>query len=276
MSAFNIPHDDLYNPCIKAFNNLGGSATNLELEEEVIRILELSDEEANDIHKNNITKINYRLGWAKYYLKKYGILENSSRGVWVLTNDGRKIGEVDKTEVNQKVRAYNRERRERLDEEISNEDEPRWQDKLLETLKKMDPAAFERLSQLLLRELGFNNVEVTGKSGDGGIDGKGILKIGSVISFRIVFQCKRYKESVSSSVVRDFRGAFQGRADKGLLISTGSFTRDAKTEAQRDGALAIDLIDGEELATKLKELGLGITVRLVEETIIDDEWFNSI
>ena len=137
----------------------------------------------------------------------------------------------------------------------------------------MEPDAFERLCQRLLRELGFKNVEVTGRSGDGGIDGKGILNIGSVITFRVVFQCKRYKDSVSSNVVRDFRGAVQGRADKGLIITTGSFTRDARAEAQRDGALTIDLLDGNELAQKLKDLGLGVKVIMVEEVSINTEWF---
>jgi restriction system protein len=140
----------------------------------------------------------------------------------------------------------------------------------------MQPAAFERLSQLLLRELGFKNVEVTGKSGDGGIDGKGILNIGSVISFHVVFQCKRYRHTVTPTIVRDFRGALQGRADKGLIITTGAFTREAKSEAQRDGALAIDLMDGNELAQKLKELGLGVTIEKVEMVEINREWFRSI
>jgi len=128
----------------------------------------------------------------------------------------------------------------------------------------------------LLRELGFKNVEVTGRPSDGGIDGKGILNIGSVISFSVVFQCKRYKDSVSSNVIRDFRGALQGRADKGLIITTGRFTRDARAEAQRDGALAIDLMDGNELAEKLKELRLGVSVEMVEDVSVNANWFNGI
>lgn len=125
----------------------------------------------------------------------------------------------------------------------------------------------------LLRESGFVQVEVTGRSGDGGIDGKGIIKLQNVLSYHVVFQCKRYKESVSSSAIRDFRGAMIGRADKGLFITTGTFTRDAIKEATRDGASPIDLIDGENLVEMLKQLRLGVNVRMVEEVEVDATWF---
>jgi len=280
MSSFNYSFDDLFNPCLEALRNLGGSATNAEIEEQVIQILECSDEEVNDIHRDTTTKIHYRLRWARNYLKRFGLLENSSRGVWALTGKGQKTKQVDQKEVVRKITALDQKRNKSektaTEEVIQDEEGAPWQEKLLVVLKKMDPAAFERLSQRLLRELGFNNVEVTRKTGDGGIDGKGILNIGSIITFRVVFQCKRYKECVPTSVVRDFRGAVQGRADKGLLISTGNFTRDARAEAQRDGALAIDLMDGYELAEKLKELGLGTEVEMVEKVTINEEWFNGI
>jgi restriction system protein len=142
----------------------------------------------------------------------------------------------------------------------------------------MPPDAFERLCQRLLRESGFIQVEVTGKSGDGGIDGRGVVRIGGLLSFHVIFQCKRYQGSVSSPTVRDFRGAMVGRADKGLLITTGSFTKDAKQEAQRDGAPPIDLIDGEALAQKIKELRIGVEVRtkMTEEVIIDKLFFSKL
>ena len=280
MNSFSYSFDDLFNPCLEALRKLGGSATNAEIEEKVIQLLELSNEEVNDIHRDTTTKIHYRLRWARNYLKRFGLLENSARGVWALTRKGQQTEQVDQKEVVRTIAALDNQRKKsektETEEEIQGEDVAAWQDNLLNVLKKMDPAAFERLSQRLLRELGFKNVEVTGKSGDGGIDGKGVLNIGSIITFRVVFQCKRYKESVPTSVVRDFRGAVQGRADKGLLISTGNFTRDARAEAQRDGALAIDLMDGYELAQKLKELGLGISVEMVEKVTIDEDWFNRI
>ena len=128
----------------------------------------------------------------------------------------------------------------------------------------------------LLRESGFVQVEVTGRSGDGGIDGKGIIKLQNVLSYHVVFQCKRYKESVGAGAIRDFRGAMIGRADKGLFITTGAFTRDAIKEATRDGASPIDLIDGEDLVDMLKQLRLGVEVRMVEEVDVNTAWFENI
>jgi restriction system protein len=150
-----------------------------------------------------------------------------------------------------------------------------WQDQLLGLLRTMDPGAFERLAQRLLRESGFVKVEVTGKSGDGGIDGKGILQL-SLMSFHVLFQCKRYQGSVGSGAVRDFRGAMMGRTDKGLIITTGTFSPDARREATRDGAPPIDLIDGVTLCEKLKDLSLGVETKLVEEITIKPSWFDQI
>ena len=140
----------------------------------------------------------------------------------------------------------------------------------------MEPAAFERLTQRMLREAGFSQVEVTGRTGDGGIDGKGVYKIGGLVGFTVMFQCKRYKGSVSSNQIRDFRGAIQGRADKGLFVTTGTFTRDAMKEAVRDGGLNIDLLDGRQLVENLKELGLGVKVEIIESVKIDKNWYESI
>ena len=152
----------------------------------------------------------------------------------------------------------------------------RWRKDLLDTLKEMPSDAFERLCQRLLRESGFIEVEVTGKSGDGGIDGHGIIRLAGLISFLVLFQCKRYRDSVSASVVRDFRGAMMGRADKGVILTTGTFTRDAQREATRDGAPAIDLIDGELLIEKMKELELGVRAEMVEIVKVDKDWLAQI
>lgn len=272
--------DKMMNPLIRALKNLGGSATIEEMENEVAEIMQLSDEQLELLHdaeRSSQTEVGYRLAWTRTYLKKYGLLENSSRGVWALTKKGREVERVNPTDVKRLVRAQ--DQRARSEDELADEDqEPGWREELNATLLQMQPAAFERLVQRLLRESGFVQVEVTGQSGDGGIDGKGIMRVGGLLSFHVIFQCKRYKGSVGSSVVRDFRGAMVGRADKGLLIATGNFTRDAEREATRDGAPAIDLIDGEALADKLKELELGVTTRLVtsEEVDVDRDWFLTI
>jgi restriction system protein len=283
---FNYKYDDLFNPTLTALRNLGGSGSIEEIEEQVSILLNLSDEQITEIHRGNTSKFSYRLAWARNYLKRYGLLENSSRGVWSLTEQGLKTKKVDKEIVKRKVVSEDRQQRlkektktkDTIDEPVEDEELQKysWQELLIEQLQAIAPSAFERLCQRLLRELGFQNVEVTGRSNDGGIDGKGILRIGGVLSFHVNFQSKRYKGSVSPSVVRDFRGAMVGRADKGLIITTGAFTREAKREASRDGAPPIDLMDGNELAEKLKELRLGIEVELVEKVNIKNDWFKTL
>lgn len=283
---FTYKYDDLFNPLIKALKKLGGSGSVSEMEEEVSQILNLSEEAINEIHRESTTKLTYRLAWARNYLKRYGILENSSRGVWALTEKGQKTEEVNQNKVKKTVVRIDREERSKKTTKTKQESEIEdtteeieefgWQDKLIQTIRKIEPDQFERLCQRLLRELGFINVEVTGRTNDGGIDGKGIYKIGSVLSFHVVFQAKRYKGSVSSSTIRDFRGAMSGRADKGLILTTGSFTREAKKESTRDGAIPIDLIDGNEFAEKLKELNLGVSIEMVEEVKIKPDFFKNI
>jgi restriction system protein len=156
------------------------------------------------------------------------------------------------------------------------EEELSWKDQVLDAVLAMPPDAFERLNQRLLRECGFTQVAVTGRAGDGGIDGKGVLRLGGLSNFQVVFQCKRYTGTVSASVVRDFRGAMIGRADKGLIISTGTFSRDARAEAVRDGAPAIDLVDGQELAELLKRYELGVQTIVVEQVVVDRAWFGAL
>ncbi len=276
---FKYKYDQLFKPTIEALKQLGGSGSINEIEEKVIEILNLNDDEINDIHRDNTTKLSYRLAWARTYLKKFGLIENSSRGIWALTEKGLKAT-IDENEIKKYVVEKSKENQEKSatisENDINDElSEFKWKEELLEIVKSIDPQAFERLCQRLLRELGFINVEVTQYSNDGGIDGKGVIRLGGVMSFHVVFQAKRYRDTVSASVVRDFRGAMIGRADKGLIITTGSFTREAKKEAQRDGAPPIDLIDGNDFAEKLKDLKLGVETKLVEEVKIEKEWFEN-
>lgn len=277
------PYDAFMNPVIQALKILGGSGTNEEINNKVIEIMGLSDDQLDVIHdpdRGSQTEVEYRLHWARTYLKKYGILENSSRGVWALTAKGKQLDKVDPREVSKFVRAQARKTQlaEVKDELAETGAETSWRDEVLNSLLQMDAAAFERLAQRLLRESGFIQVEVTGRSGDGGVDGKGIMRLGGLLSFHVIFQCKRYKGSVRVEQVRDFRGAMVGRADKGLMITTGNFTKDAVREATRDGAPAIDLIDGDQLVDKLKELGLGVQIRKieVEEISVDKNWFSGV
>ena len=272
-------YDDLIEPLFIAMHELGGSASIDEQEEKVASFMELSDEQLSEIHRDNKTKFSYRLAWARTYLKRFGVLTNSSRGVWTLTPDGQKRQSVLRAEVKTFVQSQDRkERPNKKEKEPEELEELQWQDQVLEIVKSIPSDAFERLCQRILRESGFTSVEVTGKAGDGGIDGKGVVRLGGLLSFHVIFQCKRYQGSVSPSIVRDFRGAMVGRADKGLLITTGTFTREARREAQRDGAPPLDLIDGEDLVAKLKELGMGIEVkqRVIEDVTIDNSYFENL
>jgi restriction system protein len=276
-------YDSLMNPMLKALRLLGGSGSVEEINNRVVEIAEITDEQLEIPHneKDARSEVEYRLAWTRTYLKEYGLLENSSRGVWALTREGGKTESVDSKEVvhvvREKMRLKGKEKPDSYhEEEIVGELE--WQEELMKVLLKMEPSAFERLIQRMLRESGFTQVEVTGRTGDGGIDGRGIMRLSGLLSFHVIFQCKRWQGSVGANHVRDFRGAMVGRADKGLLITTGTFTQDAIREATRDGAPAIDLIDGDQLLEKLKELSLGVTTERieVEEVIIDTNWFLNI
>lgn len=267
--------DDLLNPTLRALHSLGGSASIQELADEVVKDLALSPDVAEQSHgERSETEVEYRAAWARTYLKKVGLITNSSRGVWALTPAGQSIESVDPKDVMRRVQEMRRGGPSRDDDE--DPEGAGWKDDLVEILLEMDPAAFERLCQRLLRESGFIEVEVTGRSGDGGIDGHGIVRVAGLISFTVLFQAKRHSRNVSPDVVRDFRGAMIGRADKGLLISTAGFTREARREAIRDGAPPIDLIDGDLLADKLKELSLGVRTFVVEQVSIDADWFKTI
>ena len=281
MISISVPtFDSLMNPVLRALKKLGGSGTIQEIDAKASEIARLSDDQLAVLHnpdRGSQTEVEYRLAWTRTYLKKYGVLENSSRGVWALTPKGRQTDKVNPQIVVQFVRDQDKRARAAAAEEEDldeTDSEMTWRDELIEILLEMDASAFERLVQRVLRESGFVQVEVTGRSGDGGIDGKGIMRLGGLLSFHVIFQCKRYRDTVGVGHVRDFRGAMVGRADKGLLVTTGNFSKDAIREATRDGAPAIDLIDGDQLVDKLKELELGVHTRTVEveHVTVDRDW----
>ncbi len=273
-------HVDLMWPTLKALNALGGSARNRELEDQIAKDLDLEREVLEVLYKDGPqTVFRYRCAWARTYLRSIGAVDNSARGVWALTETGRRIRSEDEAVALYKGRGSSRtsgtqpkDPDEPVDE-ASTEDS--WQADLLGVLREIEPAAFERLCQRLLREHGFTRVEVTGRSGDGGIDGRGVLRV-NLLSFHVSFQSKRYAGTVGPGDIRDFRGAIAGRSDKGLFITTGRFTNAAKLEAAREGAVAIDLIDGEDLCLLLKEKGLGVVTETVERVTLDRSFFDAL
>lgn len=284
----------LFKPSIECFRARGGSMTIEEMEDAVAAAMKLPDDLRAVVHGDGPrTQFDYELAWVRTYLKKVGALENSERGVWRLTAAGAVMTDAAIAAVPKQVRELDRaERRKRSEEApatVSGVDEGEdgkgspaidsgmddgvvWKDQLLEAMLAMKPDAFERLCQRILRESGFTKVEVTGRTGDGGIDGTGVLRL-NLLSFHVLFQCKRYKGSVRAPEIRDFRGAMVGRADKGLFMTTGTFTADARREATRDGAPAIDLIDGDALCELIKALKIGVVVKLVEEVEVDRAYF---
>jgi restriction system protein len=285
MMSNKIPtFDKLMNPLLRALRAIGGSGSIDEIYEKVVELEKIPEDVLSQLHdpdKSNQTEVGYRLAWARTYLKKYGLLENSTRGVWSLAAPAKEINEVDPQKVVRAVRAIEKKVGKVKDEESAAlPDVPEgeeWKQKLHGILtQKLAPAAFERLVQRVLRESGFIQVEVTGRVGDGGIDGRGIARIHGLMSFHVLFQCKRYKGSVGASEIRDFRGAMVGRADKGLFITTGTFSPAAVKEATRDGATPIDLVDGIELAEKLREFSLGVQNEMIEIVKVDEEWFENV
>jgi len=272
-------HEAFMWPIIERLKAHGRSMSIAEMLEDVSQHMGLGEDVLTvRVGKYNELAVAQRMGFARSWLKLAGAVDNSQRGVWTLTPKGAVMTPAELAEgIKQVQRKYVRKPQGRAEEDeaaliVAEETAADWKDQLMALLLALDPSAFERLCQRLLREFGFIKVEVTGKSGDGGIDGTGVLRV-NLLSFHVLFQCKRYSGSVGAGAVRDFRGAMVGRTDKGLIITTGTFTADARREATRDGAPAIDLVDGDALCDLLKDRGLGVTVRMVEEVTVNEAAF---
>jgi len=269
-------------PIIEVLNNLGGSGNPSEVTDLIIDKYNISEDELNLKNKNGGSTVKNRIAWARFYLVKGGVLDSSKRGVWSLKSNYNEIINLNDVNTffkktheqfeNKDNQGKDEVKENPLDLEIEEKvEDENYKEKILSLLKELPPAGFEKLCQRLLRESGFSQVKVTGKSGDGGIDGYGVLELNPLMSFKVLFQSKRYKEVVSTDKIRDFRGAMAGRADKGIIITTGRFTQDAKNEAVRDGVPPIELVDGEKLVTMFEKLEFGLVPRTVYD--IDFDFF---
>lgn len=269
-------YHELMNPVIRALHELGGSGTVKEIENSVVELEKIPNKIADIPHGNgSSTEIGYKLAWALTYLKKYGLLENSKNHVWAFVSDKNDVQEVDPKAVVKFVRdtSPSKSTTHGSKKDAGSGDDESWRDELMNALLGLSPDAFERLAKRMLRESGFDSVEVTGRSGDGGVDGWGVFKMSGLISFKVMFQCKRWQKSVPAKEIRDFGGALRGRGGKGLFITTSTFTKDAVKEASRDGA-EIDLMDGTALVEQIKNLGLGVNI--VERVEVDGKWLEEI
>jgi restriction system protein len=268
-------------PVVESLQVMGNSGTAAEVVDSVIERLKISEAEQQETTSNGQSRVRNQIAWARFYLTKAGILDASQRGVWSLTDQGGKT-KLDPESIHalfKKVHSGFKSGPEEVGKEPDDGDGEdlvvgqNYRVELLKILRGLPPPGFERVCQRLLRESGFQNVEVTGRSGDGGIDGHGILEVNPLVTFKVLFQCKRYKSGgqVTSSQVRDFRGALDGRADKGIIITTATFTPDAKKEASRDGVKPIELVDQDKLVTIFERAGLGL--RAVQTFEIDHSFF---
>lgn len=278
------------NPVLGTLQKLGGSARPSEVIEEVAALLSIPDSVREEKLTNGTPRFDNQIHWARLYLADTGYIDRSRRGVWTLTEKGQQIQQFSNADIRaivSEVQARSRGEAVYAAQPASSEplsvEEPTeaapetatadYREQLLDVIRKLPPVGFERLCQRLLRESGFEQVTVTGRSGDGGIDGDGLLLVNKFVSFRVLFQCKRYQGSVGSPTIRDFRGAMMGRAEKGIILTTGTFTPDARREARRDGAPPLELVDGERLVDLFEELELGLKPRTtydVDHSFFDD------
>lgn len=286
-------------PVLKTIRARGDSASRAEVLEHVPEVAGFTEEQlavvySGSTNKTGESKVLYRAEWANYWLRKIDALKSNGHGVYTVTPKGARYLEMDGAaagaaltkayrdalKLSKKAKAAkSTPPKDTVSDEVVADPDPisgdGWRTTLLEILKKMSPEGFERLAQRILREAGFQKVDVVGQAGDGGIDGTGLYRM-SLVSFPIYFQCKRYAGSVGAGVVRDFRGAMAGRGDKGLIITTGTFTTAARKEATKDGAPPVDLIDGDELCGLIRKYGLGVGVDIVERVTVDESFFETL
>ena len=269
-------------PIVETLQELGGSGRPKEITDTVLERLHISEREQAQTLKNGSSRVRNQVAWARFYLAKADLLDASRRGVWALTEKGRTVhltpNAVAQLFKDVQANLPTKDEQPNATDDVTDITPPTdptgdstSKRTLLDVLKSLSPGGFERVSQRLLRESGFERVLVTGRSGDGGIDGHGILQVNPFVSFTVLFQCKRYAGAVSASQVRDFRGAMMGRADKGIIITTGTFTTEATKEARRDGAPPIELVDGETLVQMFERLELGVKPKTVYE--VDEAFF---
>lgn len=268
-------------PIIEVLRESGGSGTIGEVTDRVLEKMQIPEAEQEMTLKNGQSRVRNQVAWARFYLAYAGYIDASKRGIWSLTDKGLSIdimtfdalaifNEVNKTiKKEKKPKTVSEPPVAEIGE--SEIEETDYRTNLLNLIKSLPPHGFERLSQRLLRESGFQKVDVTGRTGDGGIDGVGILQVNPFVSFNVLFQCKRYQGAVTPSQIRDFRGAMMGRADKGIIITTGTFTLDAKKEARRDGVPPIELVDGDTLVQMFEQLQLGLVPRTIYD--VDEKFF---
>lgn len=265
-----------FGPLLDALRQLGGSGKPREAADKIAENLGLHDDKLNEILNSGQSRFYNQVAWARQYLAWEGLLDTSQHGIWALSSKGESttLNDYQAREIFLKwVDIHRKTRHDKSETEIIEEQEASEPDDiqssnqpdLLQVLQSLTPIGFEKICQRLLRESGFEKVTVTGQSHDGGIDGYGTLEMNPFVSFKVLFQCKRYKGTVSRAQVGDFRNAMIGRAEKGIIMTTGSFSSDAIKEANREGAPQVELVDGEKLIEMFKRVELGMRKKVIYE-----------
>ena len=275
-----------FGPLLQALRDLGGSASPREALDRIAEIERVPDALRNEVLKSGQERFYNQVHWARQYLVWEGFIESGRRGVWSLTQTGKNV--VLSPEESRQIFLRQVQLQARLrkpsgetsaivvqDEGVPSDTPQADQDSSLQgflrVVKSLSPSGFERLGMRLLREAGFERVQVTGRSNDGGIDGVGVLQLNDLMSFNVVFQCKKWEQSVPPKEIRDLRGAMNGRADKGIFLTTSTYSSNARSEAERPGAVPIELVDGERLFEMFKRYELGLKPRTVYD--IDISFF---
>jgi len=272
-----------------ALKNCGSSATNEEIYNHVVKQMSLSDDVLNVTRSDGAeTKLQYELRWARTYLKKANVINNSSRGIWSISPSHKNIEQIIGSDIVSHVRGLATDSMQpvgninadqvnniNFEQEEQQDENEVWRSELLSVLQNMGWFAFERLCMRLLRECGFVQVEVTRQTRDRGIDGYGKIRLHGLVSINVAFQCKRQQAKVTSEDIVNLRGALTAKMEKGVFITTSSYTRDAVAEASDPAKPGqIDLIDGEELIDLLLEHELGVKLNSVYK--VDREFYNTI
>ena len=274
-------------PILDALRELGDSGSPKEVSDLIAKNLNIPDEKKEELTESGVPRFHNQVCWARQYLVWEGFLSSAKRGLWTLTEKGR-TGHITESQGRNIFRkwvaihaaareAKNIEKKHAKIHEIQDDDidadreDSPHRVELLNLLKSLSPEGFENLCKYILRVFGFENVVVTPRGKDDGIDGYGVLQINPFVSFKVIFQCKRYQGTVSRAQVGDLRNAMIGRADKGIMMTTGIFSEEAKREASRDGAPPIELIDGEALLNMIEQEEIGLKTKTIFE--IDYSFF---
>ena len=283
-------------PLLKVLKDAGGS---LSIRDAIAKTKEfypeLTDEEKASMLTSGENRLNNRIAWCRQRLVEKGEIDSSTRGIWKITEEGKKRVEAEwpswkaeYVEIKPHIRTQRSSESMKKQEDVTTPTElidstigeitEDVKAQILKRLKDVEPATFENIVAQLLEKLGYGSkddgsIKVTGRSHDGGIDG--ICSLDKLGLGKVIFQAKRWNSNVGIKEVSQLVGAVHSkRVSSGILITTADFTADAKKEADRAGN--IRLIDGQELASLMIQTGLGVKKVPISYPKIDEDYFEGL